>query len=199
MRTLLIVICIATAFLGSCKEPFPVYDEPTNVLVASLQRTSGDTLYFIQDDKGTPFGTDQIRLKLLVTNVYPQLLQGEALISGRVDFFVTAPVPKVGFAHTLTRSDMVQPPLFQNSIAVPPNTAAEFRIDLSPSVPGGAIYDGVPSNEVDQPDSTKIITYLPMTITVDATVQIFQRVQPIKVKQLSFRQVCVQMILKSKN
>ncbi len=191
------ISCIITILLSSCKEPFPVYEEPKDVLRASMIRLSGDTLYNIQNDSGAVLESDNFHVNILVKNVYPQLLQGDALISGRLNFFVTSPAPKIGLPYSITRDNLTQPAVFHNSIALTPNQSAELRIYFSPNVYGG-IFSGLPFNEVMLADSTRILTYAPMTITVTASVQIFQRVQAINVPDLSFKQIFVYMVVKSK-
>ena len=198
MKKIALFSLIILILQSGCKEQFPVYEEPTNVLEGSIVKSSSDTLYVIFDDQGNYLGADNIQLSVMVKNIYPQLLQGDALISGRVNFFATSPLPKVGTPYTLSRNDLANPPIYQNSIAVPPNQSAELRVSLGTAVGRGWIFDGVPSNTVTLADSTVVTTYVPMTITVTATAQIFERVQAIQATPLTFNQTFVYMIVKSK-
>ncbi len=191
-----IILLIAAAGLFSCKEPFPPYVEPTNVLEASFTRLSADTVYVVEDTTGALLGSENMKVQLKVLNVYPQLLQGEALIKGRIECFVTAPLPRIGQVLTITRSNIIRPPVIQNSIAVPPGQYAELTADLPVIVAGKELYEGVPFQEVYRPDSTKVRTYAPLTVQVRGTVQIFERVQMIDIAPLTFQQTVVLLTIR---
>ena len=187
-----IVATLSLMIQSGCKEPFPTYEEPANVLEASIQRNSGDTLFIVLQSDGSALQYDALRLKILVKNIYPQLLQGEEALSGRVDFFMTSPLPKVGLPYKLSRTDLAQPPIFQNAVAIPPGQAAEFRVDWSPSSSASdPLWSGVPYVEKILADSTRIHTYAPVTFKVDATVRVFERVQAIQATSFTFTQIFV--------
>lgn len=189
---------IFLAGLFSCKEPFPPYVEPKNVLEATLVRTSPDTLYVAQDSAGVILGSENIKIQVHVANIYPQLLQGVALIKGRIDYFVTSPIPRVGRSQTITRNNILRPPVVQNTIAVPPGQYAELHCDLPLLIGGNEVYTGIPYSEQLLPDSTRIQTFAPMTIQVRGTVQIFERVQVIEITPLTFQQTVVKLIIRPK-
>lgn len=194
MRILLLTALLGLAVAPGCDEPFPPYEEPANVLVATLATSGSDTLYIIEDSTGQTLSFDPIRLNVIVRNNYTQLLQGSAQISGKVNVVATAPF---GFAfptYPLSQSDLSYPPVFKNSIALPPGKSAEFHARTV-----GPILDllksNVPYTEIVQPDSTRVITYAPVTFHAVAEVRLFEQVQAISTPQIVFSQTFVQIIL----
>jgi uncharacterized protein YcsI (UPF0317 family) len=186
-------LLIISLILG-CKEPFPPYEEPTNILVATIAKTGADTLYITQDSTGTTIGVDPIGLTVSVRNNYTQLLQGAAQVTGRLNAIMTAPFPMVLPTTSLGQSDLIRPPVYQNAIALPPGQSAEFRATVFANlVP--TLMSSVPHTDQIRADSTKVITYAPVTLQAQAEVRLFELVQPVKTEVLTFTQVYVQIIL----
>ena len=188
------LLLLVLSLLSGCKEPFPPYEEPTNILVATLAKTGADTLYFIQDSTGATIGVDRIGLTVSVRNNYTQLLQGAAQVTGRLNAIMTAPFPMVLPTTSLGQSDLIRPPVYQNAIALPPGQSAEFRATVFANlVP--TLMSSVPHTDQIRADSTKVITYAPVTLQAQAEVRLFELVQPVKTEVLTFTQVYVQIIL----
>ena len=189
-----LLLLIISLLLG-CKEPFPPYEEPTNILVATIAKTGADTLYITQDSTGTTIGVDPIGLTVSVRNNYTQLLQGAAQVTGRLNAIMTAPFPMVLPTTSLGQSDLIRPPVYQNAIALPPGQSAEFRATLSSYDLVLTLMSSVPHTDQIRADSTKVITYAPVTLQAQAEVRLFELVQPVKTEVLTFTQVYVQIIL----
>jgi uncharacterized protein YcsI (UPF0317 family) len=188
------LLLLVLSLLSGCKEPFPPYEEPTNILVATLAKTGADTLYITQDSTGTTIGVDPIGLTVSVRNNYTQLLQGAAQVTGRLNAIMTAPFPMVLPTTSLGQSDLIRPPVYQNAIALPPGQSAEFRATVFANlVP--TLMSSVPHTDQIRADSTKVITYAPVTLQAQAEVRLFELVQPVKTEVLTFTQVYVQIIL----
>ena len=95
---------------------------------------------------------------------------------------------------SLGQSDLIRPPVYQNAIALPPGQSAEFRATVFANlVP--TLMSLVPHNDQIRADSTKVITYAPVTLQAQAEVRLFELVQPVKTEVLTFTQVYVQIIL----
>jgi uncharacterized protein YcsI (UPF0317 family) len=188
------LLLLILSLLSGCKEPFPPYEEPTNILVATIAKTGADTLYITQDSTGTTIGVDPIGLTVSVRNNYTQLLQGAAQVTGRLNAIMTAPFPMVLPTTSLGQSDLIRPPVYQNAIALPPGQSAEFRATVFANlVP--TLMSSVPHTDQIRADSTKVITYAPVTLQAQAEVRLFELVQPVKTEVLTFTQVYVQIIL----
>jgi uncharacterized protein YcsI (UPF0317 family) len=188
------LLLLVLSLLSGCKEPFPPYEEPTNILVATIAKTGADTLYITQDSTGTTIGVDPIGLTVSVRNNYTQLLQGAAQVTGRLNAIMTAPFPMVLPTTSLGQSDLIRPPVYQNAIALPPGQSAEFRATVFANlVP--TLMSSVPHTDQIRADSTKVITYAPVTLQAQAEVRLFELVQPVKTEVLTFTQVYVQIIL----
>jgi uncharacterized protein YcsI (UPF0317 family) len=188
------LLLLILSLLSGCKEPFPPYEEPTNILVATIAKTGADTLYITQDSTGTTIGVDPIGLTVSVRNNYTQLLQGAAQVTGRLNAIMTAPFPMVLPTTSLGQSDLIRPPVYQNAIALPPGQSAEFRATIFANlVP--TLMSSVPHTDQIRADSTKVITYAPVTLQAQAEVRLFELVQPVKTEVLTFTQVYVQIIL----
>jgi hypothetical protein len=194
MRNSLLTILILVLFLAGCDEPFPSYEEPTDVLVASIAKAGGDTLIIVRDSGGTTLSMNPILLNVLVKNTYSQLLQGSAQVTGKLNVVMTFPAPFAFPTTQLVQSDLVTPFVYHDSTALPPGASAKFRAYAS-----GAIVEileqQVPYTERTLNDSTKVRTYAPVTFQAEAEVRIFERVQPVRTKPFVFTQTYVQISL----
>lgn len=190
----LLLLFIGLALVPACDEPFPEYEEPQDVLSASMVCTSADTLYMVQDSAKTGLGSDPIGISLFVRNDYTQLLQGEALITGKLNFTMVAPMVRVFSTFPLGQSHVVRPSVAQNTIALTPGDTAELRIRW---LPGGRTFflDGVPYTEVVKEDSTVVRTYSEVRFHVDGEIRLFERVQPVTVAPLELVETYVLVIL----
>ena len=179
--------------VAGCEEPFPTYQEPRDVLEASLQKTSRDSVLIVIDSTGVVLGIDPGKFRVYVKNKYQQLLEGEALINGRVSFFSFVPVPRVAVS-SLARGNLYVPPIFQNRIAIPPGDSARLDVSWSYLTPSGYLYTGLPYEE-SYSGTTRIRTYTPVSVTAEAEVQVFERVQAIRTTQISFTLVFIELKL----
>lgn len=180
----LFLIALSLAGL-TCDEPFPVYEEPENVLSAELVLTSPDTTTIVRDSSGSLLGQEPLMVVLRVTNRFNQLLQGEALISGRVNIVMTSPVVRVFETEPLLQSMLARPPVFQQTIALPPGESAEFRLSW---IPRGLPFflEGVPFTETMLPDSTIVQRFSAVTFHAEGDVRIFERVQHMEIPAAEF-------------
>lgn len=195
MRLITLTILMLALVFAACDEPFPSYEEPTDILVASIAKVANnDTLYIVADSAGEVISSTFPRLTVFVRNTYTQLLQGSAQVSGRVNVILIWPVPYAFSTVQLTQSDLVTPFVYHDSTALAPGASAQFR-----AVVGGTIKSileqQVPFTDRTLPDSTKIRTYAPVTLQAEAEVRIFERVQPIRTKPYVFTQTYVQISL----
>jgi hypothetical protein len=194
MRSTSLTILLMVLLWAGCEEPFPWYEEPTDVLVASIAKAGSDTLYIVRDSGGATISMNPIRLSVFVKNTYTQLLQGSAQVTGTLNVIMTAPAPFAFPTTQLARSDLITPFVYHDSTALPPGASAEFRAYAS-----GGIVDlleqQVPYTERVLSDSTKVRTYAPVTFQAEAEVRLFERVQPIRTKPFVFTQTYVQLSL----
>jgi hypothetical protein len=139
-------------------------------------------------------GEDPVGISLFVRNDYAQLLQGEALVTGKLNISMVAPAIRIFPTTTLSQSNVVRPSVVQNTLALTPGDSAEMRIRWLPS--GREFFlDGVPYSEVIKADSTIIRTYSPVRFHVDGEVRLFERVQPIGVTPMEFVETYVVVTL----
>ena len=168
--------------MSSCEEPFPPYSEPEGVLVGELSAVTPDTVDVYFDDRsGLYYVTSQLVFNVTMTNAYNDLLQGEALIDGEVSVQSFSAIPRVVLVH-LTPSSLIQPPVFQDGLSIPPGNAASFSTLWIPyATDGKIVFDGLPFTMVG---TAKI--YSPISFSATARVQIFERVQPIEFGGIEF-------------
>ena len=168
--------------MSSCEEPFPPYSEPEGVLVGELSAVTPDTVDVYFDDlSGLYYVTSQLVFNVTMTNVYNDLLQGEALIDGEVSAQSFSAIPRVVLVR-LTPSTLLQPPVFQGGLSLPPGSTASFSTLWIPyATDGKIVFDGLPFTMVG---TAKL--YSPISFSATARVQIFERVQPIEFGQVEF-------------
>jgi hypothetical protein len=183
-----------TLIINGCKEPFPAYEEPKNVLSAHFRLISFDTLYAYQDSTGQYIGKEPVVFEVIVKNEYYQLLQGQILVKGKLNCIIIAPVIKVS-SLTLGREDMRKPPIFQEAIAITPGDSAVLKTYWFYTVGGAPVFEGVPYTLKVLPDSTLEFRYQPMTLRIEGSIQIFERVQAIQIQPLEFQQMFVRIVL----
>ena len=184
MRCFAISACILSTLLFGCDEQLPSYEEPKDVLEGFLQKTTGDTATVVIDSLGNFVGSEPTRFRVYVRNKYFQLLEGTALIKGTVNLGAFVPSPRVA-SVTLSRSSFVAPPIFQQRITLPPGDSARMDVGWNHSVIGGYIYDSLQYTERYE-GTTRIRTFSPISITADGEIQIFERVQAVSLKAITF-------------
>jgi hypothetical protein len=191
-RAVTAILFVLFVYSG-CKEPFPSYQEPSDVLRASLRRISSDTVYTYLDSTGTTMGMDEGRFVVDVKNNYQQLLEGEAKINGRVTFYSYLPTPGVSIV-SLGRTNLNSPPIFQNHIAVAPGDSATLEVTWSYWTSSGTVYAGQPYQEYFV-GRTRVRTYAPVFLTAEAEIQIFSKVQAIRTKPIQFSALFIELKL----
>jgi hypothetical protein len=164
----------------ACDEPFPTYQEPTDVLAASVQSESGDTLLITADTTGVVVWTEPLLLSVSVLNTYTQLLEGEALVEGSVNVTMTAPLARVFRTTRIEPYHLVRPPVLSGNMALAPADTALFSMRYLPSSGNAFLLEGVPYQETVLEDSTIRRLYAPVTFQVDCDVRVFERVQPVR-------------------
>jgi hypothetical protein len=166
----------------SCEEPFPPYSEPEGVLVGELSAVTPDTVDVYFDDRsGLYYVTSQLVFNVTMTNAYNDLLQGEALIDGEVSAQSFSAIPRVVLVP-LTPSTLLQPPVFQGGLSLPPGGVASFSTLWIPyGTDGQIVFAGLPFTTVG---TAKL--YGPIPFSATARVQIFERVQPVEFGGIEF-------------
>lgn len=180
--------------VSGCEEPFPIYEEPEGVLSATMARTSADTLTIVQDSSGKLIWVDFTGITLFVCNEYTQLLQGEALILGDLNFVMVSPIVRVFDTETLSQSHVIRPPVVRNTFSLTPGDSAELRFGWM-SIKRPADLEGVPFTETVTPDGTTIRTYASVRFAVEGKIRLFERVQAIAVTPIQFVQTYVMIKL----
>ncbi|HCV43226.1 MAG TPA: hypothetical protein DGH68_07055 [Bacteroidetes bacterium] len=168
-----------------CKEEFPPYEEPQDVLQGEISKSSPDTLEGYWDPLVQQYfiNTPAI-LHATIRNVYDNLLQGEAHVEGQIVIQSFGAAPRT-FLVPLSTGDLRKPPVFQGNIALPPDSAAEFSVLWLPiSTDGHYAFVGYPHYVQGGAEY-----YGPIGFLASAEVQLFQRVQPIRFGQLQFQLV----------
>ena len=177
-----IISCSFAFFVASCKEPFPPYLEPTNVMVANIAESSKDTLTVFQDShSGGYFFADPVIINATLTNIYDDLLQGTARVDGKIIVQSFGQAPRT-VVTVLTPADLRSPPQFQGNIALPPGEKALFSAIWIPHATDGSyIFDGLPYVQVG---NAKL--YGPISMTAYSDLQIFENVQSLRSPQIQF-------------
>lgn len=171
--------------IDACKEPFPSYQEPVDVLVGEVTLSAPDTVdvYYNGITQGYYLNSVMV-LKVVVTNVHDDLLQGLALVGGRITLQSFGEVPRI-LVVPLSASNLRTPPLFGGNLALGPGRKAEFtELWLPYSTDSHIVFEGV-SYTVVNGDRV----YGPIDFIAFSDVQIFERVQPIRTSPLQFRLV----------
>ena len=174
--------CLLLLAAVSCDEPFPVYTEPEGVLQGDLSAVVPDTVDVYYDDRSERYYVNsQLIFNVIITNMHDDLLQGEALIDGAVTVQSFASIPRV-ILVPLTPATLLQPPIFQGDISIPPTGTASFSTLWIPyATDGEIVFEGLPFTTVGD---TKL--YGPISFSSTATVQIFERVQAIEFGEVMF-------------
>lgn len=174
--------------VGACDEPFPPYEEPTDVLAGSIVLTAPDTIRATYDPvSGLFFLSSIVKFDLNITNAYDNLLQGDAQIEGRILVQSLAAIARTSIVE-VTAGDLRTPPILSGTIAVPPGKAAGFSAFWYPEgTDGKMVFEGLPSTPT--PDGN---CFGPIPFEVEVRMQIFERVQPIAFRGAPFTRVfCV--------
>lgn len=194
-RLLAIYLFLISALLG-CDEQLPSYEQPNDVLEGFLQKTTHDTVTIVVDSREQFLGSEPSRFRVYVRNRYHQLLEGTSLVKGKIGFFAFVPTPKVGSSE-LTRNNVFAPPIFQGRIAVAPGDSAKLEVRWRHGVIGGRLYDSLQYTQHFE-GTTRVRMYSPLSVTAEAEVQIFERVQAIRVKPITFTLVIQELQLNPK-
>jgi hypothetical protein len=183
--TLKYLSVLALLSLGACKEDFPPYEEPQNVLMGSLATSAPDTIEGAADpNTGQYYLNTPIILNVLMKNTYDNLLQGTALVKGRLVIQTFSAVPRTCVV-TLSTGDLRRPPVFQGNIAIAPDSTALFSLIWVPiGTDNKYVFEGVPYTLIG---NTRF--YAPITFLAQAEVQLFERVQAIRFGNLEFKVV----------
>lgn len=167
--------------LQSCDEVFPPYEEPANVLAGTMQINSPDTVDMIHDPIAGYFSNSVLSIDISVKNTYDKLLQGDAEVGENVVLQSFGASPKI-IVIPLTLGNLLSPPAFMGSIALPPASEAKFS---APFIPLGSdnlpVYIGSP---YISRDTTKL--YGPIEFIATADIRLFERVQPITISNYRF-------------
>jgi hypothetical protein len=179
MKRLLFAIGVGLVALA-CDEPFPTYQEPTDVLAASVGSEGSDTLLITADTTGVVVWYEPLLLAVMVRNTYTQLLEGEALVDGSVNVTMTSPLPRVFSTSRIEPYHLVRPPVLSGTMALTPADTALFSVRYFPSAGNTFFLEGVPYEQTMLADSTIRRVYAPVTFQVDCDVRLFERVQPVR-------------------
>jgi hypothetical protein len=166
----------------SCNENFPTYEEPKNILVSELSFASNDTISMVYDGLTQMyFMNDQMVFTTSVTNVFDDLLQGAAKVEGKITIQSFSEFPRV-LVVQLTRGELRTPPIFQGNMALAPSKSAEFSTLWYPkAVDGNMVFADLPFTGLN---GSKL--YGPVKFQAQSTIQIFERLQPVKSNVLEF-------------
>jgi len=105
-------------------------------------------------------------------------------VQGTITVQSFSQIPRVMLVQ-LTTGNLLQPPVFQGNIAVPPGGSAQFSTLWLPyATDGEIVFEGLPFTVGG---GARI--YGPITFQATAEVQIFERVQPIRFGDLEFTRV----------
>ncbi|MBX2991303.1 MAG: hypothetical protein KF749_09045 [Bacteroidetes bacterium] len=194
MKHAVIMTLLLVTLLSGCDEQLPSYQEPKDVLAAFLQKTTGDTVTVVIDSLERFLGSEPTRLRVYVQNRHIQLLEGAQLINGKINLFSFVPLPRAA-SLSLGRSNLFSPPIFQQHVALPPGDSAKLEIGWSHTVIGGGrLYDSLQYTERYQ-GTTRIRTFAPISITAEGEIQIFERVQAVPLKPITFTLVIQELRL----
>lgn len=178
-------IVVALLFTVSCKEEFPPYAEPRDVLRGEISQSSPDTVLLRYDqDLDMYFLESLLAFNVRVTNQLEDLLQGAAQVEGTITVHAISDIPRV-VNVPLRTGNLLQPPVFQGNIALPPGRSAEFSTLWLPiAVDGEMVFEGL--TPTPGPGGSY---YGPITFIAEARVQLFERVQPITFGNLTFQRI----------
>ncbi len=176
------ILLVAILLACGCEEEFPPYTEPENVLRAELVMQSPDTVLLYRDGvTGNYYLSTPMTFRVIVTNTYQDLLQGEARVGEQIVAQSFATVQRT-MVVPLTLGSLLRPPVFQNTVALAPQSDAEFSLLWLPiGTDGRWVFEGNPFVNLggDQ-------LYGPISFLASADAQIFSRVQPVRTPQIAF-------------
>jgi hypothetical protein len=183
IRTLQWLLPVLGILNISCDEVFPLYTEPTNVLSTELSIGKPDTLTVFYDGLSDSYSTSPaLTMSIKVTNVYDDLLQGDAFIGDRLVLQAFGTTPEV-IIVPITLGSLRFPSVFRGTIALPPKKSADFQVPFLP-VPKNnrPVYRGMSYIALD---SAKL--YGPIEFIANAEIRLFQRVQSIRSNEYRFK------------
>lgn len=176
------VVLVLVIILASCDEPFPVYQEPEDVLQGELIFESADTVEAVWESFTSQwYFNDVMTFRVEITNVHDDLLEGKARVDGMILVLAFSDIPRATRAP-LNTGNLVKPPVFQGNIAIGPGRQAVFSTFWLPvALDGNAVWEGLPFTAVG---AEKI--YGPISFLGVAGAQLFERVQPIQFGEIKF-------------
>lgn len=166
----------------SCKEEFPPYRSPENILNPQVTIVAPDTVeVFLDGLTGIYYFNTPLIVRLAVVNMHDDLLEGEARIGGQIVIQSFSQIPRTALIP-LSTGNLLRPPVFQGKVAIPPLDSALFSILWVPyATDGNVVFKNLPYTLAG---NTKI--YGPIDFIATAEVQIFERVQSTRGKELRF-------------
>lgn len=176
------LVLLLSSLVASCNEEFPPYEAPADVLQARISLECPDTVDVYWDSFSHQYSLNSTMvLKVEVTNVHDDLLQGKARVGGRIRVQSFAQIPRVLLVE-LTNGNLRTPPLFQGNIALGPGKKAEFsELWLPYATDKQIVFEGL--SYVEQ-GARRI--YPPIFFIATADVQLFERVQPVRSSETAF-------------
>ena len=181
MRTTTYLMLAGLLFVAGigCEESLPPYQEPTDVLVGEVGLQVPDTVLMYTTSAWTNFyPASTLIAEMKLTNVYDDLLEGEALVQGSMMLQSGGTVPRT-LVIPLAPGNLLTPPIFQGNVALPPGESADFSTLWTPlCTDGKMLFEGTPY--VAEGDSGRI--YQPLDCLLSGEGQIFEKVQSIKIE-----------------
>lgn len=171
--------------LLSCDEVFPPYEEPQHVLQADVNLTAPDTVDLYLDAMTTIYYLiTPMVLSVTVRNTHNDLLEGDALVQGRVVIQSFGEIPRTAVVP-LSLGNLRTPPVFQGRIALGPDRKAEFsQLWVPQTTDEKMVFEGW----TPQPAGERVV-YGPISFKARAEVQLFERVQPVRSAEYDFARV----------
>jgi len=174
-------ICLLLALQLSCAEPFPKYTEPQDILQGGITITTPDTVEVLIDRKSGLwlFVSAPITISVHVVNRFDDILEGKAQVEGLVTLQSFAEIPRA-IAATLVSGHLLRPSIFEGDIALSPGDTAKLSTVVNPiAVDGMLVFEGLPGGPV----------FGPIPFIASGTVKVFERVQPVRLREFSFSMV----------
>jgi hypothetical protein len=176
--TIPVWICL---LLFTCKEEFPPYETPQNVLQAELDLVAPDTIVVYYGSAGYNVQSG-LALRLRIRNMHDDLLQGKARVVGEVYLQSFGAIPRAMLAP-FTKMELRTPPIVQGNIALGPWREAELIIPWQPyGTDGNIIFAGFPPVPLGSD-----LLYGPIDILARTDVQLFENVQSMRLPEKAFR------------
>jgi hypothetical protein len=160
----------------SCDEPFPVYQEPSEILRGSIAVAAPETIDVVLDSQSDQwFVNPPLILNVSIMNMHDDLLSGEARVNGLITIHSFSEIPRT-IVVPLATGSLLQPPVFQGNIAIGPGASAEFSTLVVPKATDGKmVFEGLPGP-----------VFGPIDFIATGEVQLFDHVQPIEIEEYSF-------------